>query len=73
MTLWAAELQKVVGYPDPLLYNKLVYFTNDSEVRENLARADKLQKTGLLESGRLLILPLTERDGKTPLNLSTRI
>lgn len=73
LTLWAAELQKVVGYPDPLLYNKLVYFTNDSEVRENLARADKLQKTGLLESGRLLILPLTERDGKTPLNLSTRI
>jgi hypothetical protein len=73
LTLWAAELDKKTGYPDPLLYSKLIYFTNDEAVKENLARADKLQETKLIESGKLIILPLTQRDGTTPLNLSTRL
>lgn len=73
LKLWAVDLVRTANYPEPLLYSKLVYATNDSLVVENLMEADAKEGLGLFDSGRLIIVPITDRDGKTPISLTTRI
>lgn len=52
----------------PTIYARLVYFTNNQAAIRNLRVADK--QFGLEEAKRLVILPLLDRDDKTPLRLT---
>lgn len=73
LILWAADLQKFKGYPDPILIKELIYFYVDDAVDEHLREADAKAGTSLFASGKLKTVRLTGRDGKTPLNLTTRV
>lgn len=50
----------------PIVYDRIVYFTDWKEVETLIKKvdADKKVNTGLVESGKLQILPLTDRNGK---------
>lgn len=73
LRMWAADLQQLKDYPAPLLYGRLIFVTNLSLVEERLREADEKEKLGLFESGKLRVLPLTGRDGKTPLSLTSHV
>lgn len=50
----------------PIVYERIVYFTDWKEVETLIKKvdADKKVNTGLVASGKLKILPLTDRNGK---------
>jgi hypothetical protein len=73
LKLYAADLVRTNGYPEPLLLSKLIYATNDSLVIENLTEADAKENLNLISSGKLVFVPVTDRDGVTPINLTTRV
>jgi hypothetical protein len=54
---YAAELSH--GF----IYSRVVYFTIGTQVETLLRKVDKKAKTNLFDSGRLIVLPLTHRDG----------
>lgn len=59
-------------FQNPLIYQRVVYFTVSNEVETMLRRVDEKHEFGLFASKRLVVLPLTHRDG-TPVKLKTRI
>jgi hypothetical protein len=71
MRTWYAEFHQVDGCATPSIYRGLIYHTNSQEVINILTKVDK--EFNLMQDGFLRILPLVQRDGKTPLNLHNRI
>jgi hypothetical protein len=56
-----------LDFKRPLVYSRVVYFTNDVKIKNLLKKADDLSGFGLIASGRLLFMPITQNDGVTPL------
>ncbi|WIE60949.1 hypothetical protein DEI97_014505 [Curtobacterium sp. MCLR17_032] len=54
------------------VYSRVVYFTIGNRVETILRKVDRKAKTGLFESGLLVVLPLTHRDN-TPVRFEKRI
>jgi len=54
------------------IYERAVYFTIGTQVETLLRKVDKAIGANLFESGRLVVLPLTHRDG-TPVRFEKRI
>lgn len=48
---------------DPVVYERIVYFTNIPSLETTLRSIDEAERFGLFASGRLVVLPLTGRDG----------
>lgn len=57
LATFAAELAK------PFVYRKVVYFTIGTQVATQLKKIDEACGYNLISSGKLVILPLTHRDG----------
>ncbi|PPF51983.1 hypothetical protein C5C20_01115 [Rathayibacter rathayi] len=73
---WAAYEKILQTYKDELdlslVYSRVVYFTIGTQVETLLRKVDKKIKTGLFDSGRLVVLPITHRDG-SPVRFEKRI
>jgi hypothetical protein len=54
------------------VYSRVVYFTIGNRVETILRKVDRKAKTGLFETGRLVVLPLTHRDN-SPVRFEKRI
>lgn len=54
------------------IYSRIVYFTVGTQVETLLRKIDKALELGLFDSGKLVVLPLTHRDG-TPVRFEKRI
>ena len=50
---------------DPVIYERVVYFTNIPSLEATLRDIDESNGFGLFASGRLVVLPLTGRNGST--------
>lgn len=56
----------------PFVYSRAVYFTIGNSVETLLRKVDTAGEYGLFSSGRLIVLPITHRDG-TPVQLNRRV
>lgn len=56
----------------PYVYARAVYFTIGKSVENLLRKVDTAGDYGLFASGRLIVLPITHRDG-TPVQLNRRV
>lgn len=66
LATYAAELAK------PLVYGRVVYFIQSRAIANLLQKVDAAGGYGLIESGKLVILPILHRDG-TPLEKKNRV
>lgn len=66
LATYAAELSK------PLVYSRVVYFTQGQSVANLLKKVDAAGEYGLIESGKLVVLPILHRDG-TPFEKKNRV
>lgn len=73
---WDAYEQILRTYDKELdrgfVYSRVVYFTIGNRVETILRKVDRKANTGLFETGRLVVLPLTHRDN-TPVRFEKRI
>lgn len=67
LATWAEEFRS------GLVYDRGVYITPSSEIESLLRRVDEAGKYGLIESGKLQIVPLLHRDGNTPIKFENRV
>lgn len=51
-----------------LVYCRVLYFTNSTEVKNLITKVDKRHSFGLLKSGRLVFAPIKARDGRSDWN-----
>lgn len=66
--LWRRELENVDHAAEATVYARLIYFTNHPLVKERIEEV----AADLVERGLVTVLPLTGRDGQTPLKLSNK-